>query len=62
MTEVIDLDVVTRVRGYGTLGSSQLWKDLGNFPGEFPMCAKGIRRGEIYKSLGPLKLNRIIGD
>lgn len=62
MTEVIDLDVVSRVREYGTLGTSQLWKNLGNFPGEFPMYARGIRKGEIYKSLGPLKLNRKIGD
>jgi formamidase len=62
VTEVIDLDVVTRAREYGTFGTSQLWKDLGNFSGEFPMYAKGIRRGEIYKSLGPLKFNRKIGD
>ena len=62
MTEVVDLDVVPRVREYGTLGTSQIWKDLGNFSGEFPMYTKGIRRGEIYNSLGPLKLNRKIGD
>lgn len=62
MTEVIDLDMVSRAREYGTLGTSQVWKDLGNFSGEFPLYAKDIRRGEIYKSLGPLKLNRKIGD
>ena len=62
MTEVIDLDVVTRVREYGSFGTNQVWKDLKNFSGEFPMYAGDIGRGEIYKSLGPLKLNRQIGE
>jgi predicted amidohydrolase len=62
MTEVVDLDVVARVREYGSFGTNQLWKDLVHFAGEFPMYAGDIRRGEIYKSLGPLKLNRKIGD
>ena len=61
MTEVIDLDVVSRVREFGTLGTSQVWKDLANFKGEFPIYQDKARRGEIYKSLGPLELHKKIG-
>ena len=61
MTEVIDLDVVSRVREYGTMGVSQIWKDLGNFKGKFPIYEKGVQRGEIFKSLGPLKRHKKIG-
>lgn len=62
LTEVIDLDLVSRVREYGTLGLSQLWKDLGNFKQKFPVYQEEIRNGEVYRSLGPLKLHRKIGD
>ena len=62
MTEVIDLDVVSRVREYGTLGTSQVWKDLANFKGKFPMYDKVFGEGEVFKNLGPLKLHRKIGD
>ncbi len=61
MTEVIDLDAVSRVREYGTLGTSQVWKDFANFRGEFPIYQDKERQGEIYKSLGPLELHRKIG-
>jgi hypothetical protein len=57
MTEVIDLDLVSRVREYGTLGTSQLWKDLGNFKGKFPIYQDDIRKGELFKTLGPLELH-----
>ena len=60
LTEVIDLDWVQRVREYGTLGLSQLWKDLGNFKQDLPIYQKGIRKGEIFRSLGPLRLHRKI--
>jgi formamidase len=60
MTEVIDLDLVSRVREYGTMGTSQLWKDLGNFEGKFPIYRDDIRSGKIYKSLGQLKLHKKI--
>ena len=62
LTEVIDLDLVSRVREYGTLGLSQLWKDLANFKGRFPLYQEGIRKGELFRSLGPLKLHRKIGN
>lgn len=62
LTEVIDLDGVSRVREFGTLGLCQLWKDFGNFKQKFPVYQDDIRNGEIYKSLGPLKLHKKIGD
>ena len=60
LTEIIDLDNVKRVREYGTLGLSQLWKDLANFKGNFPIYQESIGSGEVLKSLGPLKLHRTI--
>jgi len=62
LTEVIDLDSVSRVRQYGTLGLSPLWKDLGNFKEKFPVYQEDIRNGEVYDSLGPLKLHKRIED
>jgi predicted amidohydrolase len=62
MTEIIDLDLVARVREYGTLGTSQVWKDLANFKGKLPMYEQDICKGEVFKSLGPLRLNTKIGD
>jgi predicted amidohydrolase len=58
MTEIIDLDLVSRVREYGTLGTSQLWKDLAHFKGDFPIYQGDIRRGEIFQSLGPHELHK----
>lgn len=60
LTEVIDLDLVQRVREYGTLGLSQLWKDLGNFQPDLPIYQQGIRNGQIFRSLGPLRLHKKI--
>jgi len=60
MTEVIDLDLVSRVREYGTLGTSQLWKDLGNFKGKFPIFQNDIHKGDLFKTLGPLELHKKI--
>jgi predicted amidohydrolase len=62
LTEIIDLDMVSRVREFGTLGLSQLWKDLGGFKGKFPLYQGDVQNGEIYKSLGPLKPHKKIGD
>ena len=62
MTEIIDLDLVSRVREYGTMGQCQLWKSLGKFKGKFPVYEDEISKGEIFKSLGPVKLHKKIGD
>ncbi len=45
LTEVIDLDIVTKVRKYGTLGLSRLWKDFETFARAFPIYGNlGKRR------------------
>ncbi|OPX34314.1 MAG: hypothetical protein B1H11_11100 [Desulfobacteraceae bacterium 4484_190.1] len=62
LTEVIDLDIVSRAREYGTLGLSHLWKDFGNFKQKFPVYKGDIRKGEIFKSLGNLKVHKKVGD
>jgi formamidase len=49
LTELIDLDTVRRVREYGTLGLSHLWKDLKNYRGRFPIYKRGIEKGEVFK-------------
>jgi predicted amidohydrolase len=61
LTEVIDLDAVQRVREYGTLGLSQLWKDLGNFQHRFPIYEQGVSTGAVFQPLGPLKRHKKIG-
>ncbi|MCP4629044.1 MAG: carbon-nitrogen hydrolase family protein [bacterium] len=61
MTEVIDLDHTTRVREYGTMGQCQVWKALADFKGRFPVYQEDIHKGEIFKSIGPLKLHKKIG-
>jgi len=61
LTEVIDLDAVQRVREYGTLGLSQLWKDLRSFRKKFPIYQQGVHRSKIFESLGALKQHRKIG-
>lgn len=43
MTEIIDLDQVSRVRKLGTLGLSRLWRDLENFRHIFPVYGAGIQ-------------------
>ena len=62
MTEIIDLELVSRVREYGTMGQCQVWKEFANFKGKFPVYEGEISRGEIVKSLGPLKLHNKIDD
>lgn len=52
MTEVIDLDMVSRVREYGTLGLSQVWKNFAYSGIKFPVYGNGFSNGEIFKSLG----------
>jgi formamidase len=58
MTEILDLDHVTRSREYGSLGLCQLWKQLRDYPGDFPIYRNGIAGGPIYQNLGPLRLHR----
>jgi predicted amidohydrolase len=62
MTEVIDLDRVSHVREYGTVGQCQVWKMLANFNGKFAVYQEDILKGDIFKSIGPLKLHKKIGN
>ena len=62
MTEIIDLDHTTRVREYGTMGQCQIWKALGDFKGQFPVYRQDMRKGEIFKTIGPLKLHKKSAD
>lgn len=55
MTQIIDLDLVSRVREYGTLGQCQLWKSFRDFKGNFPVYEDSHRSGEIYRGLGALQ-------
>jgi len=55
MTEMLDLDQVQRTREFGTLGLCQTWKQLKNFPGEFPMYKGQLANGTIYQGLGELR-------
>lgn len=48
LTEVIDLDVVQRVREYWTLGLSQLWKDLRSFRKRFPIYQQWNSKGQDF--------------
>lgn len=54
LTEVIDLDGVRKIRKFGTLGLSRLWKDLGNCRCRFPIYERGIEKGKVFKSPGEL--------
>ena len=62
MTQIIDLDLVSRVREYGTLGQCQVWKEFGSFKGKFPVYASEISKGKIFKSFGPVKRFNKIDD
>ena len=55
MTEVIDLEKVSHVREYGTLGLSQVWKNFADSPITFPVYGERFRHGEIFKSLGKFR-------
>ncbi len=57
MTEILDLDKVRRVREYGNLGLCQLWKQMRDYPKEFPVYKNGSASGPIYQNLGQLKFH-----
>ena len=61
MTEIIDLDQASHVREYGTMGQCQVWKALASFKRKFPVYQQDMLTGEIFKSIGPLKLHKEIG-
>jgi formamidase len=55
LTELINLDQVQKTREFGTLGVCQVWKQLRDFRGSFPVYREDISSGPIYKELGPFR-------
>jgi predicted amidohydrolase len=51
LTEVLDLDRVTRARECGTIGLCQTLKELRDFPYEFPIYKEGINTGEVFRRM-----------
>src|SRR5574337_1870590 len=60
LTEIIDLDSVRKVREYGSLGLCQVWKQLRDFGGQFPIYGGRLADGAIFRSLGELQLHRSV--
>lgn len=56
LTEIIDLDKVTRTREYGTLGLAQTLKQMRDTPIRFPQYQGLFASGSVYESLGKLEL------
>ena len=61
MTEIIDLDLVSRAREYGTLGQCQVLKSFAKFNGKFPVYQDDRRQGTIFKTLTAMQLHRRTG-
>lgn len=61
LTEIIDLDHVSRAREHGTLGLSQLWKQLRDHGNGFPVYRGDLADGQIFRGLGELSLQRELG-
>ena len=55
MTQVIDLDVVPRVREYGTMGQCQVLKSFRDHKGKFTIYQEGVSKSKGLKNIGPLK-------
>jgi predicted amidohydrolase len=54
LTEILDLDHVTRTREYGTLGLGQTLKQLRDSGQRFPIYDEGVGEGEGFRRLGRL--------
>lgn len=58
LIEVIDLDDVQTARTYGTAGVSQALKQFKSYRYDFPVYSKGIARGEGFKNLGKVSIQK----
>ena len=58
LTEILDLDHVTRTREYGTIGLSQILKQLRDANYKFPPYQDGRINGDGFANLGPLAYHR----
>ncbi len=54
LSEVLDLDQVTKTREMGTLGLCQVWKSLRDDPATFPPYTEGFAASPMVQSLGPM--------
>jgi len=55
MTQVIDLNVVARVREYGTMGQCQVWKSFRDYKGKFTTYQESVAEIKGFNDIGPLK-------
>jgi hypothetical protein len=55
MTQIIDLDVVPRVREYGTMGQCQVWKSFRDYKGKFTIYQEDVSKSKGLNNIGPLK-------
>lgn len=60
LSEVIDLDMVSTVREYGTLGLCQTWKSLRDDRITFPPYTQGIDASPMVKGLGPMAFRKTL--
>ncbi|NNG00798.1 MAG: carbon-nitrogen hydrolase family protein [Desulfobacteraceae bacterium] len=60
MVEILDLDLVTTVREYGTAGINQHLKQLKAFPQRFPPYNEGMQNGDGFRNLGKVQQHREI--
>ena len=60
LTQILDHDLVTATREYGTGGMVQVWKQLRDLPPPaFPPYVEGFfGAGEVMRNLGPLRPER----
>lgn len=58
LTELLDLDHVTRTRELGTLGLTQSLKQLRDSRHRFPIYQHGPEHGPGFQQLGPLAIHR----
>jgi len=54
LSEILDLDLVTTTREYGTLGLCQTWKSLRDDPVTFPPYIQGFAASPMVQGLGPM--------
>jgi len=62
LTEILDLDHVTRTREFGTLGLNQALKQLRDSGQSFPIYEQGVKAGEGFRQLGPLGFQRQLNE
>ena len=58
LTEILDLDHVTRTREYGTIGLGQTLKQLRDSKVVFPLYENGMLKGGSFDKLGALAFHR----